>query len=221
MGLFWSDTLDPDLILSKRYKVRDLTVTNTGLDNDPPEALESTLRKFAGVLDNIYDRIGPFNISSAYRSSEVNDAVNGSSTSRHMEGDAADISPTTMTAEKFWGAILLDSSVKNSLGHIAYKKHQINSIHLTLPFYSASRGYQVLASPQVTHKIAGSVSYLPATDAEMQKAKDIYLGVTSPTIVAGEVTQPSVMRAGVSLPIVLALAGGTGLFLYALAKRRA
>lgn len=196
-GFVIADMMNPNERLSTHYYVRDLIPTNTGLDNDPPRSIAPKLQGLAKLLEELETKIGPFVIASAYRSPQVNDAVGGSSTSRHLAGDAVDISPTTMTAEKYWGAILLDDLLREKMGHIAWKSHQNNALHITLPF-SRSSGEWIQNVPQVAKKIAGSVGYYSASNSEIQLAKNKYLGVESdPNIViAGTSFNPWVWGGG-------------------------
>jgi len=172
--------MDPNEILSPSYSVKDLIPTNTGANNQPPRSMEQSLKKLADVLEKIKSQIGPFNISSAYRSPAVNEAVGGSPTSRHSYAEAADITPKTMNAEKFWGAILLNSVLKESLGHIAWKPTTYNTIHLTLPF-TRSSGEYIQGVAQVTQKIAGVEKYLTASTTQIKTAQNKYLGVPGPS----------------------------------------
>ena len=209
------DFLDPSWQLSKYFTVENLTVTNSSYDNRAPREKEESLTRLAYLLDEIYDKIGPFNIASAYRSFDVNADVGGAATSRHLTGEAADISPTKMSAEKFWGGILLDPDLMQKLGHVAFKKHQRNAIHITLPFMSSS-GLYIKGVPQVTAKIGTSVSYLPATQAQMDSAKNIFLGIT-------EDKAPAPVLAGFSLTpmsIGIFLGGMTALGLLIRLKRK-
>jgi hypothetical protein len=138
----------PNTRLSDYYTVADLTTTSTGIANLPTTQKElDSLKKLASVLDILKRKLGSFRIASGYRNALVNAAVGGSSTSRHMTGEAVDIVPTSMSAEKYWASILADPALRNSLGEISYKKPQ-NSIHLSLPF-SSYLGAQVIGSARV------------------------------------------------------------------------
>jgi hypothetical protein len=63
-----------------------------GLDNTPDEPAVHNLQLLCAVLEQVRLKLGghPILISSGYRSSEVNVACGGSSTSAHMSGLAAD-----------------------------------------------------------------------------------------------------------------------------------
>lgn len=155
----------PDLKISQKYTLADLTPTSTGIENNPSENELESIKKLAAVLEKIESKLGPFRIPSAYRNSAVNAAVGGSSTSRHMTGEAADIVPLLQTAEKYWASILADPDLKNSLGEISYKKHQ-GSIHITLPFYN-QYGYLVKGSARVADDDTGAVIYTSISDEEV------------------------------------------------------
>lgn len=155
--------------LSDYYTIADLSPTSTGIPNMPTQNELPSLKKLASVLDKIRIKLGRFRIASGYRSPIVNAAVGGSSTSRHMKGEAVDIVPYAMSAEKFWASILADSELRNSLGEISYKKPQ-GSIHLSLP-YQASYGYQVIGSARVADGSPMVYKSISKTDEKQYLAK--------------------------------------------------
>lgn len=71
----------------------ELTVTSTGLRNEPPPDVRASLvRLVRVVLDPLRWKLGvPVIVTSGYRSPAVNAAVGGSSTSDHMAGRAVDV----------------------------------------------------------------------------------------------------------------------------------
>src|SRR5690349_8537766 len=73
-----------------------------GIDNTPPpEAQRALAVLVAHVLDPLREALGrSIVVTSGYRSREVNGAVNGSETSQHMAGEAADIMVPGLTAEQ-------------------------------------------------------------------------------------------------------------------------
>lgn len=79
----------------KFFTFKELTVTNTGLLNDPDnwEAIMNLLStgKYLDCLRTSYGH--PITVDSGYRSPAVNRAVKGSDTSAHLLGLAADIRP--------------------------------------------------------------------------------------------------------------------------------
>lgn len=79
--------------LSQNFTLGQLTLTNKkNLDNTPsPNQIENLKYLCTEVLEPIYEKYGMPIITSGFRSQEVNNAVNGSSNSQHMTGQAADI----------------------------------------------------------------------------------------------------------------------------------
>lgn len=81
---------------------RELTITNTGLPNEPTSNNLSRLISLSWKLEYIRNTLGvkPLYINSAYRSYEVNKAVGGAKNSFHLSGCAADISIMNLTLEE-------------------------------------------------------------------------------------------------------------------------
>ena len=106
------------------------TATGMGDPNTPDPSAAGNLVILLGILGGIYTDIGPFTIASGYRDAAVNEAVGGVPNSNHVIGIAADIGPTTMPLDVFFGR-LLASPYANQLGEIAIKPAQ-NALHLSL-----------------------------------------------------------------------------------------
>lgn len=139
--------VNPATNLSFSYSVADLSPTKTGLPNLPEEgSLElRNLGWTAEMLEALKYDVGPFDVISAFRTHEVQNALtyageptNPDRKSFHEAGLAVDIFPTTMTLETFYGKLAaLVGSPENPgawfgrLSEIAYKPKQ-NSIHLAL-----------------------------------------------------------------------------------------
>lgn len=79
--------------LTKNFSLAELTATNTGIDNTPPqEIINNLLSLTEKVLQPLREQYGkPITINSGYRSKGVNSRVGGASTSQHITGQAADI----------------------------------------------------------------------------------------------------------------------------------
>jgi len=119
-------------MLSKYFSLKDLTKTSLPGDNTPtPEAL-SNLKKLAQVLDILKEKVGPFDVISAYRSPANQaalksgaqggaSATQAATMSFHSQGLAADIVPKTMNANQYFSAIAENPTLKNMLGEIAVK----------------------------------------------------------------------------------------------------
>ncbi|AKP25950.1 Peptidase M15 [Leptospira interrogans serovar Manilae] len=78
--------------LSKNFTLEQLTVTETGLTNEPDErSIESLKRLCETILEPLFENVKlPISVSSGYRSPEVNRKIKGSITSQHMRGEAVD-----------------------------------------------------------------------------------------------------------------------------------
>lgn len=80
-----------------------LTITSTGIDNQPPKNLYPAIERLDRFLSAVRKTYGALEVTSGYRSSAVNAAVVGSSeTSLHMEGRAVDFAPLEVSAEKIY-----------------------------------------------------------------------------------------------------------------------
>jgi zinc D-Ala-D-Ala carboxypeptidase len=82
------------LRITPNFTLKELTITNTGLDNTPNESQLKSLELLSTNLEDVRVALGnkPLLISSAFRSKAVNKAVGGSTNppSAHTFGYAAD-----------------------------------------------------------------------------------------------------------------------------------
>lgn len=79
--------------LSEHFDLKELTVTSSGLPNQPmPSELENLKKLVENILEPLrvlYDK--PIHINSGYRSPSVNLKAGGVATSHHLKGSCADI----------------------------------------------------------------------------------------------------------------------------------
>jgi uncharacterized protein YcbK (DUF882 family) len=109
----WTDPKSP---VSKHFTVADVT---SGDPRRIPQgtALRRRIRVFARKLDKVWDDFGPLRINSWYRPAAVNRAVGGAANSRHIEGDAADLTLKKGTArQKLKFEEALDNSWPGGIG---------------------------------------------------------------------------------------------------------
>lgn len=85
--------------LSQNFTLAELSVTETGLKNVPTMEALSNLATLANtILQPLREKLGkPVNVTSGYRSPEVNKRVGGEVLSAHLTGRAADIYVAGMT----------------------------------------------------------------------------------------------------------------------------
>jgi len=78
--------------MTKNFSLTELTKTNTGLPNALPDHLKENLQALAyNVLQPARDALGAIQVTSGYRSPEVNVKIGGSKTSQHCLAQAADL----------------------------------------------------------------------------------------------------------------------------------
>ena len=79
--------------LSNHFSLEEFIKTSVKADNTPNEEQVSNLQYLVdNVLEPLRIKFGrPIEISSGFRSKEVNKKVKGASTSQHTKGEAADI----------------------------------------------------------------------------------------------------------------------------------
>lgn len=87
--------------LTKHFSFDEMTATQTGLPNVPDEWQTHMLLHTAMKLEKVRALCGfPLPINSGFRSTPVNNAVDGSPNSYHLQGRAVDISTRGMSVSK-------------------------------------------------------------------------------------------------------------------------
>lgn len=93
--------------LSDHFTLSEMTVTSTGLNNQPTTAHLANLKRTAEHMEKVRAALGrPILVNSAYRSATVNKAVGGVATSAHCLGYAVDFRVTGMTPSQVCRAIM-------------------------------------------------------------------------------------------------------------------
>lgn len=130
--------------LGEYFTLDELTRTDTGLPNIPSGQSVANLQSLvASILDPLRAEVGPLLVTSGFRSPEVNAAVAGSSSSQHLQGQAADIVPTSSSLDEVVEALRtlpVDQVIQYST-HI----HVSSSSHPRGEFlYKTNAGYEAL-----------------------------------------------------------------------------
>ena len=86
------------MLLSKHFTLGELTVTGSGLPNNPNPTELAWLKQLAvNILQPLRDRAGvPLVVTSGFRSNAVNRAAGGAASSQHRLGQAADFTVAGM-----------------------------------------------------------------------------------------------------------------------------
>ena len=103
--------------LTEHFSLAELTVTNTGIDNTPPNTIVDNLYTLAQGLEKVRTQCknNPIKVLSGYRSKDVNAAAKGSKKSAHMLGQAADFIVGNMTLKEVFDAIRKSGIVYDQL----------------------------------------------------------------------------------------------------------
>jgi uncharacterized protein YcbK (DUF882 family) len=77
----------------KYFTLKELTTTNTGLDNKPnDEQIDNLINLAEKLLDKSREILGePIRVTSGFRSLTVNKKVGGAYNSQHTKGEAVDL----------------------------------------------------------------------------------------------------------------------------------
>lgn len=127
--------------LSKNFTLEELIYSSTadakGIRNYPsPKEIENLRRLCNEVLQPIRNRYGkPIYITSSYRNPALNRAVNGSQTSQHLTGSAADID--VANNKELWDVIVkMIENGEITVGQLIWERGNNIApdwIHISLP----------------------------------------------------------------------------------------
>lgn len=204
--------------LNAKYKLDDLTITNAPYPNTPTDSELKNIKWLADTLLELEHDIGPFQLISAFRCGIVQNWVKGfpldllppkRSKSFHEAGMAADIFPTTMTIQDYFGKILASEKWKSKLGEIALKPSQ-NTLHISLPTETKVGLAMVMDEAGNYIKIAADEIEAwakPFLASAEEFASDISSGVTS--VVMDEKKRP-ILLVGLAAVFMIFLTSLTG-----------
>ena len=121
------------MLITDNFSLEELTRTATGLPNRPGKTeTEKLLLTATYLLEPVRKKWGMIRVTSAFRSEAVNARVNGSGTSQHVKGEAADIVPVDADIDEVFGWIAKDGSICFGQA-IREAKNGADWIHLSLP----------------------------------------------------------------------------------------
>lgn len=112
---------------------------NAGIDNTPSiKEIDNLLNLIFYILQPVRDKFGTIKVTSGYRNQKVNFLANGSITSNHLKGCAADIIPQKASFKQVYDFITqnLDYDecyIEQSKGkkwlHVAFRKNDNRKKH--------------------------------------------------------------------------------------------
>lgn len=130
--------------LSANFTLEELIASTTAaqkkINNTPNMCEKENLQRLATlILQPIRNKYGKaITVNSGFRCAALNKAVNGSSTSQHLTGSAADISCTATSKAKLFALIKqMVESGEIKVGQLIWEygsKTEPNWIHVSLPY---------------------------------------------------------------------------------------
>lgn len=130
----------------KYFTIKELckssTATKKGIDNSPNSEIINNLEQLVdNILDPLREKYGkPIHVNSGYRCPALNKAVNGSKTSHHLLGLAADITAGSVAKNKLLFNLIIEMDLpydqlidekKFSWVHVSFsKKPRKQILHL-------------------------------------------------------------------------------------------
>lgn len=128
--------------LTTHFKLSELCITETGMDNIPPDSILPRIKWTAGKLEEIracYNK--PIYVTSCYRSPKVNKAVGGSPSSLHLTGTAVDFRISNYTVQQ------LPALFEAILGTHPYELYPIDRNTLHVSWYPLANYFDIGYDP--------------------------------------------------------------------------
>lgn len=137
--------LTPNFTLAQL--IRSETAEREGISNTPSDEVIANLRHLAEGLEAVQALLGsPLDISSAYRSAELNRAVGGTGASQHVDGLAADFtcpgfgSPLQVAAAIHASGLVFDQCILE-FGRWVHLSVSAEPRQRVLTIYNSKDGY--------------------------------------------------------------------------------
>lgn len=168
--------------LTEHFTLEEMTVSPTakrlGLSNTPtPEHIENMRYCCEMILEKVRAKFGPVTINSSYRSPRVNQAVGGSKTSQHVNGQAIDFEVKGVD-NKTVADWVADNLEFDQVILEFYTKGDKNSgwVHASIKKEGGNRRQRLIA----TKSKAGGTSYTPVKDFDPSTTKEAGAPVSAP-----------------------------------------
>ena len=160
--------------LTEHFTLEEMTVSPTakrlGLSNTPtPEHIENMRYCCEMILEKVRAKFGPVTINSSYRSPRVNQAVGGSKTSQHVNGQAIDFEVKGVD-NKTVADWVADNLEFDQVILEFYTKGDKNSgwVHASIKKEGGNRRQRLIA----TKSKSGGTTYTPVKDFDPSTTKE-------------------------------------------------
>lgn len=168
--------------LTEHFTLEEMIVSPTakrlGLSNTPtPEHIENMRYCCEKILEPVRAKFGPVTINSSYRAPRVNQAVGGSKTSQHVNGQAIDFEVKGVD-NKTVADWVADNLEFDQVILEFYTKGDKNSgwVHASIKKEGGNRRQRLIA----TKSKAGGTSYTPVKDFDPSTTKEAGAPVSAP-----------------------------------------
>ena len=179
--------------LTEHFTLEEMTVSPTakklGLSNTPtPEHIENMRYCCEMILEKVRAKFGPVTINSSYRSPRVNQAVGGSKTSQHVNGQAIDFEVKGVD-NKTVADWVADNLEFDQVILEFYTKGDKNSgwVHASIKKEGGNRRQRLIA----TKSKSGGTTYTPVKDFDPSTTKEAGAPVQAVAQVAKAVVAPA------------------------------
>lgn len=169
--------------LTEHFTLEEMIVSPTakrlGLSNTPtPEHIENMRYCCEKILEPVRAKFGPVTINSSYRAPRVNQAVGGSKTSQHVNGQAIDFEVKGVD-NKTVADWVADNLEFDQVILEFYTKGDKNSgwVHASIKKEGGNRRQRLIA----TKSKAGGTTYTPVKDFDPSTTKEAGAPVVAPS----------------------------------------
>jgi putative chitinase len=179
--------------LTEHFTLEEMIVSPTakrlGLSNTPtPEHIENMRYCCEKILEPVRAKFGPVTINSSYRAPRVNQAVGGSKTSQHVNGQAIDFEVKGVD-NKTVADWVADNLEFDQVILEFYTKGDKNSgwVHASIKKEGGNRRQRLIA----TKSKAGGTKYTPVADFDPRTTKEAGAPVVSTAAKAATAAAPA------------------------------
>ncbi len=184
--------------LTEHFTLEEMIVSPTakrlGLSNTPtPEHIENMRYCCEKILEPVRAKFGPVTVNSSYRAPRVNQAVGGSKTSQHVNGQAIDFEVKGVD-NKTVADWVADNLEFDQVILEFYTKGDKNSgwVHASIKKEGGNRRQRLIA----TKSKAGGTSYTPVKDFDPSTTKEAGAPVSAPVAAPKAAPKPATNVSG-------------------------